>query len=200
MIPIDLAQFGTVALYLVVFAVIFAETGLLVGIVLPGDSVLFTAGLLTASVDAPLALPAMIATGFTAAILGDALGYHLGARLGRPHLVRGLEHRGTRMLEKAERSYAKHGGFAVVTARWIPWVRTIMPVLAGIGRMRRAAFCIANACGALLWAVGLVVLGYLARSIPWIYQVSMMTMAVTIIVIVGYVTVHWRRNRMAARS
>jgi membrane-associated protein len=200
MIPIDLTQFGTIALYAVVFAVIFVETGLLVGIALPGDTVLFTAGLLTAGIDSPLALPAMILTALAAAILGDSLGYAVGKRLGRPYLVRSLRNRGTRMLDRAERSYQRHGAFALVAARWIPWIRTITPVLAGIGVMRYPTFLAANACGAVLWAVGLVILGHLADSIPWVYQLSLLAMALTIIAILGYAAYQWFRRRQTTRK
>lgn len=194
MLPWDLAELGTVALYLVVFGVIFTESGLLVGIVLPGDSVLFASGLLIARVDEPWALPLLAVVAFTAATAGDSLGYGIGRRLGRDYLVRGLPKRGTRFLRKAEALYERHGWFAIVTARWIPWVRTIVPTLAGIGHMPYVRFLTANAVGALLWAVGLVILGYVAHFVPWAHQASLIAMAITIVSIPIYVLVRRRSN------
>ncbi|MGH8793377.1 MAG: DedA family protein [Stackebrandtia sp.] len=184
--PWDLAELGVAALYAAVFGLIFVESGLLVGIVFPGDTVLFTAGLLCAGLDSAPALPLMAATVLVAAVLGDSLGYGLGRRLGRAYLLRGLPKRGRRVLDKTERLYRRHGWFAVVTARWIPWARTIVPVLAGAGHMPYGRFLAANILGAALWAVGLVMLGYASHFVPWAYEVSLAAMGVGIVVIVGY--------------
>jgi membrane-associated protein len=194
LLPWDLAELGTVALYLVVFAVIFTESGLLVGIVFPGDSVLFTSGLLIARVDSPWALPLLAVVAFTAATTGDSLGYGIGRRLGRDYLVRGLPKRGGRFLRKAEQLYERHGWFAIVTARWIPWVRTIVPTLAGIGHMPYLRFLAANVVGALLWAVGLVLLGYVAHFVPWAHEATLIAMAIAIVSIPIYLLVRRRSN------
>ncbi|WP_157181595.1 DedA family protein [Actinopolymorpha alba] len=192
----DLAEVGTAALYLVVFGVVFVESGLLVGLVLPpGDSILFMAGLLIARVDTPWAMPLLAVVAFAAATIGDSLGYAIGRRLGREYLVRGLSKRGAGVLRKAEDLYERHGWFAIVAARWIPWVRTIVPTLAGIGGMPYLRFLTANVVGALLWAVGLVVLGYVAHFVPWAHGASMIAMAIAIISIPIYVLVRRRRER-----
>ena len=131
------------------------ESGLLVGVFLPGDSLLFGAGLLVGSgrIDVPVAV--LAASAWLGAVLGDGLGYGIGRGLGRPWVVRA--HRGwrRRFVGTAERMYARHGWFAVVICRWFPGVRAIVPALAGVGRMHPFAFALANGTGALLWAVGL---------------------------------------------
>jgi membrane-associated protein len=141
-------------------------------------------------------MPLLVVVAFTAATMGDSLGYAIGRRLGREYLVRGLPERGTRVLRKAEDLYERHGWFAVVIARWIPWVRTIVPVLAGIGCMPYLRFLTANVVGALLWAVGLVVLGYVAHFVPWAHEASMVAMAIAVISIPIYVLVRRRRERV----
>lgn len=195
MISPDLEALGLATAYLVTFAVIFVESGLLVGIVLPGDTVLFTAGLLAGRHDSALGLIVLVVGVFLAAVLGDSLGYGIGARLGRPYLERRLGGRTPRLLERADRLYARHGWFAIVIARWIPWIRTIVPTLAGVGRMRYPAFLVANAIGAVLWAVGLTVLGYAAHWIPGVHTLSMVAMGVAIVAIAGYALAHRRRAR-----
>ncbi|HQU07676.1 MAG TPA: DedA family protein [Candidatus Paceibacterota bacterium] len=155
----------TAAGYLGVSLIIFAETGILLGIFLPGDSLLFAAGLVASQgVLDPVALAALVAL---AAIAGDATGYWIGraggeAVLGRyPRLIK-PEH-----IERTEQFYARWGARAVVLARFVPIVRTIVPVLAGVGRMRYDRFFPFNVIGGILWGPLVIALGYfLGRSIP----------------------------------
>ena len=126
--PGDVTTLTAGALYLALFALVFVESGLLVGFFLPGDTVLFAVGLLAADPARGLSLPLLVAVVLVAAVSGDALGYTLGRRLGRPYLAR----RDNRVvnparLARAERFYDRFGPFAVVAARWIPWVRTLTP-------------------------------------------------------------------------
>lgn len=192
---LDLAAFTGLAVYLIVFVVIFVETGLLVGLVLPGDSLLFGAGLLAATGKVGVSVVPLALTVLAAAVAGDTLGYLLGHRLGRPYLIRSLPRRGSRFVGGAERLYARHGWFAVLAARWFPGLRAIVPVLAGIGGMPRGWFLAANVLGALLWAVGLVVLGYLSYAIPAVRDFALVAMGLTIAAALGYVVICWLRRR-----
>ncbi|WP_067069123.1 DedA family protein [Carbonactinospora thermoautotrophica] len=191
----QLAELTTTAFYLVVLGFVFVESGLLFGFFLPGDSVLFAAGILAATPGSGVSLPVLVLGVFAAAVLGDAVGYACGHRLGRPYLLRRSGRLGARHVERAERFYARYGWFAVVVARWIPWVRTFTPVIAGIGRMPYHRFLSANVLGALCWAVGLVLLGYFSYATPWLRTLSLVVAGVFITATIGYVVVEWRRAR-----
>lgn len=150
--------------YAGVFAIVFAESGLLIGFFLPGDSLLFTAGFL-ASQDVFRIVP-LILLCFIAAVSGDSVGYAFGHRIGRKIFTREdslFFHR--QHLLRAERFYAKHGGKTIVLARFLPVVRTFAPILAGVGAMRYARFLAYNVFGGFLWAVGLTLLGYFLGSL-----------------------------------
>lgn len=152
--------------YLGLFAIIFAETGLLVGFFLPGDSLLFTAGFLASQDHLNIAL--LIVVCFVAAVTGDAVGYAFGHRVGRG-LFRRPESRLFRPqhLARAEAFFAKHGGKAVILARFLPVVRTFVPIIAGVGAMRYPRFALFNVVGAVLWAIGLPLAGFfLGSAIP----------------------------------
>ncbi|MER3453079.1 MAG: hypothetical protein C4344_05390, partial [Acidimicrobiia bacterium] len=152
-----LETFGTIGLFLVVFA----ESGLLVGFFLPGDSLLFTAGLLSSQGRLP-ALPVLLAGCFVAAVAGDQVGYQFGMRVG-PALFRRPDSRLFRRshLERAQRYFDEHGSKTIVLARFVPVVRTFAPILAGVGRMRYRTFATFNVLGGLLWAMGVTTAGYL---------------------------------------
>lgn len=190
-----LQQFSVLALYLVVWGIVYAETGLLVGFLLPGDTLLFAAGLLCGGEEG--ANVVVMATGvFVAAVAGDQTGYTLGARLGRPY----VEKKGPRVRQgvaRAEEFYARYGWFAIVAARWIPWVRTFTPFVAGVARMSRRRFLSANVVGALVWGPGLVVLGYFAYQVDWLKDAALaVALAVVAISLIGGLTL-WIRERSA---
>ena len=149
------------------FALVFVESGLLVGFFLPGDTVLFAVGLLAAREGSGLSLPVLAIGVAIAAIAGDAVGYWTGRRLGRPWVERRAG-RAARHLPRAEAFYQRWGVGAVVIARFIPWVRTFTPIVAGMAAMPYPRFLAANVVGALLWGSGLITLGYLAHSVPWL--------------------------------
>ena len=162
----DLVHLITTAGYLGVFFVIFAESGLLIGFFLPGDSLIFTAGFLASQGIFNIWILAVLL--FFAAALGDNLGYAFGRRVGfkifnrEDSLLFDKEH-----LARAKVFFEKYGGKAVVFARFVPVVRTFVPILAGVGEMRYRAFVLFNFLGALLWAVGIVLLGFfLGKSVP----------------------------------
>lgn len=162
----DLGTAGTLTVYAIVFGFVFVESGLLVGFALPGDTILFGAGLLAAQPSSGVNVVVLALGAFVAAVSGDSLGYATGARLGRPWLQRKAARspRLARQLDRAERFYARFGWWAVVSARWIPWVRTFVPLLAGASAMRYRDFVSANLVGATCWAIGLTVLGYAVGS------------------------------------
>jgi membrane-associated protein len=164
----DLGSLTAGAVYAVVFGFVFVESGLLVGFLLPGDTILFGAGLVSAEPRSGVDLPVLVVGAFVAAVSGDSVGYATGSRLGRAWLERRVAagRLDPRHLRRAEQFYERFGWWAVVAARWIPWVRTFTPILAGTSRMGYGRFLSANVVGALAWAVGLPVLGHLAASDP----------------------------------
>lgn len=175
---LDLGGFGTGLVYLIVFGFVFIESGILLGFFLPGDSLLFGAGLLAAAPSSDVALLPLLIGVPVAAVAGDAVGYYTGVRLGRPWLDG--KPRMARHLARAEAFYARWGAWAVVFARWFPWLRTAVPVLAGIARMPYRRFVAANIVGALTWGAGLVLLGYYAYEISWLRTAAITVAIVSI--------------------
>ncbi len=180
------------------FTIIFVESGVLVGFLLPGDSILFTAGLLAAEPVSTLSLPVLALGAFVCAAAGNGVGYWTGHRFGRPWLL----HRAGRAaghVERAERFYLRYGWLAVVVARFVPWARTFVPVAAGVARMSLGRFISATLAGAAVWGAGLVVLGYLAHEVPWLrnvaYGVAVVAVAGSVLVPVG----GWLLRRSALR-
>lgn len=164
----DLPQLIQAVGYLGVGAIVFAESGLLIGFMLPGDSLLFTAGLLASK--GVFSYPLLAVIVFVAAVAGDAVGYSFGRRVGRRIFTRkGSLFFDPEHLRRAEEFYERHGGKAVILARFMPFVRTFAPIVAGVGRMSYPRFAFFNVTGALLWAVGLSGLGYvLGETVPGI--------------------------------
>jgi len=161
-----LDAFGTLGL----LAIIFAESGLLLGIILPGDSLLFTAGLFAAPHKGTIHLNlAVILPGcLVAAVAGAQVGYELGRRFG-PRIFNRPESRLFKRdyVDRAQHFFDEHGPKTVLLARFVPIVRTLAPVLAGVGTMETRAFVVYNAVGGALWSIGVIVAGYvLGRSIP----------------------------------
>jgi len=149
-----------------VLAIIFAESGLFFGFFLPGDSLLFTAGVLAAS--GYFDIRYLVLGAAAAAILGDSVGYAFGARVG-PKIFSREDSRFFKKshLEKTANFYLKYGKKTIVLARFIPIVRTFAPILAGVGRMPYRLFLTYNVLGGILWGAGLSFLGYfLGKSIP----------------------------------
>jgi membrane-associated protein len=156
-----IAAFGTFA-YVGLFAVIFAETGLFVGFFLPGDSLLFAAGVLASLGEQGLQLPFVVVICVVAAILGNLVGFTFGRRVGRPLFDRPDSRFFKRKhLLATEAFYEKHGGKTIVLARFLPFVRTFAPIVAGIGEMNYRRFVLYTVAGGLLWGVSLPVAGYL---------------------------------------
>jgi len=166
MIPgFDFMNFAVTAgpwlVMLVVAAIIFAESGLLIGFFLPGDSILFSAGFLISASRLHIDIHLFVVLMFLAAVLGDGVGYIFGKRIGRKifHRPNSLLFR-QENIQKAENFYEKYGGITVVIARFIPVVRTFVPIVAGVGNMRYRTFLSYNIIGALLWAAGITYGGF----------------------------------------
>lgn len=152
--------------YIGIFAIVFAESGLLIGFFLPGDSLLFTAGFLASIGKFHIAVLTLLC--FVAAVLGDSVGYAFGHKVGKrlfqrkDSLLFNKEN-----LEKARQFYEKHGKKTIILARFMPVVRTFAPIVAGIGEMEYKVFLAFNVIGGLLWAVGLTLGGFfLGKLIP----------------------------------
>lgn len=147
-------------------AIVFAESGLLIGFFLPGDSLLFTAGFLASQGIFDIVLLCIVC--FIAAVVGDSVGYWFGHKVGRRLFQKKdsiFFHKDNLM--KAEKFYEKHGKKTIILARFIPVVRTFAPIVAGIGNMHYPTFLSYNVVGGLLWGVGVTLLGYfLGKTIP----------------------------------
>ena len=163
-------QFAAMApfiFYVVVGAIVFIETGLLFGFFLPGDSVLFSAGLVAAAAG-NIDIALLVTIIFMAAFVGDQVGFVLGRKIGRPYFDKRKSPRVQKMIANSEKFYAKSGWWAVVAARFFPWIRTFVPPIAGASRMNYYKFLSANILGAFLWGVGITLAGYYAATIPWV--------------------------------
>lgn len=161
---IDLVSLIKTVGYAGLFAIIFAETGLFLGFFLPGDSLLFVAGFLAGQNF--FSLPVLIFGLFVSAVTGNMFGYEFGRRVGPKLFSRedSLIFKKRHAL-KAQSFYEKHGPKTIVLARFMPIVRTFAPIVAGVANMHYRTFFIYNLIGALLWTIGLVVLGYSLGSV-----------------------------------
>jgi membrane-associated protein len=169
-----IAEYGDTVVYVILFAVIFAESGLFFGFFLPGDSLLLTAGLfaykgveLAGGGELKLSLWVLIPLLFVAAVLGDNVGYWFGRRVGPPLFKRpqSLLFR-PKNLQAAKAFYDKHGGKTITLARFMPFIRTFVPIVAGAVSMEWRRFTFFNLFGGLIWAAGVLIAGYsLARAI-----------------------------------
>ena len=182
--------------------IIFAETGLLIGFFLPGDSLLFIAGFLSSK---PKGLPSLPSIGLVvpvlivAAFIGNQCGYFIGRRFG-PSVFDRPESRlfSQRNVAKTQAFFERHGTKALVLARFVPIVRTFVPVLAGVGKMEQRTFISANAVGAVLWAGGVTVLGYFLGQVDAVKNnIELAAVAVVAISLLP-VGIEYLRHRRAA--
>jgi len=162
------AQYG-LWIYVLLFAIIFIETGLVVMPFLPGDSLLFVCGAIAAI--GGLSLPWLIVLLVIAAILGDAVNFATGARVGVAVWQR--EHSrwfNRAAFDRTHAFYQKHGAITIIVARFLPFIRTFAPFVAGVAAMDYGKFFRYNVIGAVLWVVSLTVLGYWIGNLPWVRQ------------------------------
>ena len=194
-----LETFGMLGL----FAIIFAESGLLIGFFLPGDSLLFTAGLFASQGKFGLHLPVVLVGCFLAAVLGDQVGYLFGKRVG-PSLFRRPNSKlfKQQYVMKADEFFDRHGAKTIVLARFVPVVRTFAPILAGVGKMHYRTFLTYNLIGGFLWAVGITSLGAILGNqigAENIDKYLLPIVAVIILVSVAPAVFEVLRHRRAAR-
>jgi membrane-associated protein len=182
--------------YAILFAIVFAETGLVVTPFLPGDSLLFAAGALSSQ--GGLSVPLMMAILFVAAVLGDAVNYHVGKAIGPPAFSGRFRFLKRSHLEKTQAFFEKHGGKAIIYARFVPIVRTFAPFVAGVGTMNYGRFLAYNLIGALLWVVGFVGAGALFGEIPVVKRNFSKVILVIILVSVLPIALEWWKARRAA--
>lgn len=162
--------YGT-AVYVVLFLVIFIETGLIIMPFLPGDSLLFTAGIFAAS--GQLNLFYLLALLSVAAILGDNVNYWVGRRVGLRVFnwkIKGRQLVKASYLQQTEAFFEKRGVFAIIMARFVPIVRTFTPFAAGVGKMNYRKFLTFDIIGGLLWICSMTIAGYFLGNIPWIRE------------------------------
>lgn len=190
MIGFDLPHLIEAGGILLVAAIVFAESGLLIGFFLPGDSLLFTAGFLAAQ--GHMNIYTLVVAVTLAAIIGDSVGYNIGKHAGKRIFKREdslLFHKDH--IRKAEEFYEAHGGKAIILARFVPVVRTFAPVVAGVGTMHYRKFLAYNIIGALAWATGITVLGHwLGSKIPDIDKYLLPIIALIILISVAPALYH----------
>lgn len=189
--------------YAVLVAIVFTETGLLVGFFLPGDSLLITAGLVAAAGHLNLWLLFVLLS--LAAITGDSVGYAIGYRAGPVLFTRPKSLLfDPRHLDRTREFYARHGAKTIVIARFVPLIRTFAPVVAGVGQMEYRRFVIYNVAGGVGWTIGMTSAGYLlGRAIPNIS--SYVHVVVLIVIVLSLVPIavelaRERRRRAASSS
>jgi membrane-associated protein len=194
----EIIRFGGLALLIVI---VFAETGLLVGFFLPGDSLLVTAGFLAATTDV-LSIWPMVATLSVAAIIGDSTGYYIGKKAGAALYNRPQSrffHREHLLATKA--FYDKYGGITIVLARFMPFARTFAPVVAGVAEMDYRKFLTFNILGGIGWVVSMSLLGYFFGQIPFVKQHIEKAIVLIIVLSIAPVAVHvWKSRKPRAAS
>lgn len=195
------AQYG-VWVYAILFLILFCETGLVVTPFLPGDSLLFVAGALAALPSNDINVHIMVALMVTAAILGDAINYTIGRVFGEKLFSNPdskIFHRS--YLDKTHQFYEKHGGKAIVLARFVPIIRTFAPFVAGMGKMSYRHFAAYNVIGALVWVLLFTYAGYLFGNVPIVQNnLKLLIVAIIVVSILPGVFEVWRHRRAAARQ
>lgn len=188
-------------LYVLLFLIIFCETGLVVTPFLPGDSLLFAVGALISVPGSPLSLSLMIVVLCVAAILGDAVNYAIGFRIG----PRVFTSETSRLLNKehlvrTQKFYEKYGGKTIILARFMPIVRTFAPFVAGIGRMQYSRFATFNVVGAIAWVCSFLFGGYLFGEVPVVKRNFEFVIVAIIVISVMPPIFEYLRSRREARA
>ena len=178
-------------LYVILFLIIFVETGVVVMPFLPGDSLLFAAGMVAALDDNNLNVWIIVGLLIVAAVLGDTLNYTIGKTIGHKAVqikIFGKQPVKQKELDKTHDFYEKYGAKTIVIARFVPIVRTLAPFVAGIGKMSYKTFLTYNIIGGIIWIVSLTLAGYFLGSIPWVQanfsKVVLIIIAISIIPLV----------------
>jgi membrane-associated protein len=186
-----------------ILALVFAESGLLIGFFLPGDSLLFTAGLLIANntyLHLPLWLMCLLIS--AAAVLGDQFGYYFGRRFG-PSLFRRPDSRLFKQenLIRAAEFFKKYGARSIVLARFVPIVRTFTPIVAGASRMHYRTFLVYNVVGGVLWGCGVTILGYFLGQVAFVRSnIELILIGIVVVSVVPIAVEFLRGRRRSARA
>jgi membrane-associated protein len=195
----DLLQIIKTSGYLGIWGIVFAESGLLIGFFLPGDSLLFTAGFVASQGFLNIAL--LIVGAFICAVLGDNVGYITGHKFGRRLFRRQdswMFHK--KHLVSAQSFYEKHGKKAIVLARFMPIVLTFAPIVAGIGAMKYSTFVAYNLIGGLIWTAGITLLGYyLGQVIPDVDKYLLPIILVIVVISIAPSILHLYYDRKASK-
>jgi membrane-associated protein len=194
-------EYGTWT-YLLLFIIVFCETGLVVTPILPGDSLLFAAGAISALESADLNPHLLVVLLTIAAVLGDAVNYQIGRHIGPAVFKRESgrffkrEH-----LDRTQAFYERYGGKTIIIARFVPIVRTFAPFLAGVGQMNYRHFAVYNITGAILWVVIGVYAGYLFGELEFIKEnFSLVIVAIVVISLLPAAFEYWRAHRLRTPS
>jgi membrane-associated protein len=202
-LPPLIGKYGLL-IYLILFLLFFAETGFVVTPFIPGDSLLFVLGAMSAQ--GMLDVTSIIIVLIIAAILGDTANYWIGNKIGLRFLDRNLPFIEKDHIKKTERFFERYGGITIIIARFVPYVRTFAPFLAGVGKMHYRTFLGYNVVGGVLWIVSVVVAGYLFGNIPVVEDnfniIIIGVLVITVIAVIvagaqvfGHLFRHWWRNR-----
>jgi membrane-associated protein len=185
--------------YAMLFGIVFAETGLLVGFVFPGDSLLFTVGVVAGAGDANVA--ALCVVMMVAAVLGDQSGYFLGYRTG-PKIFNRPDSRLFKQeyVRQTQLFYEKHGGKTLIYAKFVPIVRTFAPFMAGVGRMRYLRFLSFNVFGGVFWVLSMTILGYYLGGIPIVRKHFEKVVLLIIFLSVTPMLLHGLKARFSSRA
>lgn len=183
-----ISQYGTLT-YVILFLIIFCETGLVVTPFLPGDSLLFAAGALAANPAMGLNVQLIVVLLIIAAILGDTVNYHVGKYIGPKAFSGKVKFIKKEYLEKTQAFYHKHGGKTIIYARFVPIVRTFAPFVAGIGTMNYSRFISFNVIGALIWVIVFTYLGYLFGDLPFVQ--GNFSKIIIVIILVSVLPIVW---------
>ncbi|HOX47450.1 MAG TPA: DedA family protein [Myxococcota bacterium] len=189
-------------LYVLLFAIIFCETGLVVTPFLPGDSLLFAIGALSTRSGSPIELWLMAVLLCAAAVGGDAVNYSIGKWVG-PKVFSKERSRwlNRKHLERAQRFYERHGGKTIILARFVPIIRTFAPFVAGIGRMRYLRFASFNVTGGVAWVLAFLLAGFFFADLPVVKDQFHIVIAVIILISMIPIAVEfWRARRESRRA
>ena len=181
--------------YALLFLIIFVETGVVVMPFLPGDSLLFIVGALCGAglMSLPLAMGLLV----VAAVLGDQCNYSIGRYFG-PKVFQWEDSRffNRKAFDRAHQFYERYGGVTVILARFMPFIRTFVPFVAGVAEMTRSKFTFFNVSGALIWVLGIVTAGYLFGNLPWV-QANLSKIIWALIIVPGLIAIYggWKAGR-----
>jgi membrane-associated protein len=195
--PLETA--GPLLIWVIVLGFVFLECAFLIGLFLPGDSLLLTAGVVLAAKGSDHQAWWLAVAATVVAIVGNQVGYRLGRHAGTKVLARqGGRILNRRNLLRASTMMHRHGFWAVVAARWIPWIRTLAPMLAGAAHMNARRYFVASSIGALAWVPTLVLLGYygagLLHRVPWLLHAFALVMVVLFVAGTGWGLFRYRQE------